>query len=391
MFAALAGSASHPAVAAWFAVATAGVAAVVVAMAWSVNARQIRLAERLARRQFLVTSEIAARSRDADSAGADSVAWSSITKGSAATGSFAGSSIAGSSAAGSSVGAGSAGAGSAGAGSMGAGSMGAGRVAGVRDAAGTGTAARERLDAAAREKLEAAARGAAEEVARGAAGEAARGAAGEAGRAAAGEAGRGRGQAARGNPETAAARLRAQEAARGRAEGAARGRRAPPEVIEGPDKVMAGEQARYRVPSSGPHQVVTWAVGGGPVSHAPDPAHPDDLLLIADQPGDLTIIARVREGLAERRAIKSVTAVPDVTTVTPPFTLRLFLHGWGLVVVAVLIIGFAGALDALGNFTSSDFIALAVPLAALLGVIAVARGHGEPAGRPANGKRHPLG
>ena len=122
------------------------------------------------------------------------------------------------------------------------------------------------------------------------------------------------------------------------------------------------------------------------VSHAPDPAHPGDLLLIADQPGDLTIIARVREGLTERRATKTVTAVPEVADPAPPFTLRLFLHGWGLVVVAVLIVGFAGALDALGNFTSSDFIALAVPLAALLGVIAVARGSGsEAGGRPGNG------
>ena len=149
--------------------------------------------------------------------------------------------------------------------------------------------------------------------------------------------------------------------------------------------MIAGEQARYRVQSSAPHQVVSWAVGGGAVSHAPDPAHLDDLLLIADQPGDLTIIARVREGLTERRATKSVTAVPEVTPPAPPFTLRLFLHGWGLVVVAVLIIGFAGALDALGNFTSSDFIALAVPLAALLGVIAVARGASEPSGRPGHG------
>ena len=65
--------------------------------------------------------------------------------------------------------------------------------------------------------------------------------------------------------------------------------------------------------------------------------------------------------------------------------------------VAVLIVGFAGALNALGNFTSSDFIAVAVPLAALLGVLAVARGPGagEPGNRPSrhghghgSGKRH---
>ena len=83
--------------------------------------------------------------------------------------------------------------------------------------------------------------------------------------------------------------------------------------------------------------------------------------------------------------------MPEVTLPTPPFTLRLFLHGWGLVVVAVLIVGFAGALDALGNFTSSDFIALAVPLAALLGVIAVARGTGEPRRTPGTATGHGHG
>jgi hypothetical protein len=187
-------------------------------------------------------------------------------------------------------------------------------------------------------------------------------------------------------------------------EGTARAKKVPPEVIEGPDEVVAGEQARFRVQSLGAHQVVTWAVGGaGAVSHAPDQAHPGDLLLIADQPGELTLIARIREGLNERRATKTITAVPEVPDPSPPFALRLFLHGWGLVVVSVLIVGFSGSLDALGNFTSSDFIAVAVPLAALLGVIAVVRGSGDASGRTGNthgtghgnghgfGKRHGQG
>jgi hypothetical protein len=154
-------------------------------------------------------------------------------------------------------------------------------------------------------------------------------------------------------------------------------------TIEGPETVVAGEQARYRVrpPGSG-QQVVTWAAGGGSVFQAPDPTHPDELLLVADEPGNLMVSVRVREGLTERRETKSVTAVPDVTAVAPPFTLRLFLQGWGLVVVAVLIVGFAGALDALGNLSSSDFIALVVPLTALLGVLAVVRGSGEVPSQP---------
>ena len=77
--------------------------------------------------------------------------------------------------------------------------------------------------------------------------------------------------------------------------------------------------------------------------------------------------------------------MPDATNTTPPFTLRLFLHAWGLVVVAVLVVGVAGALVALGNLTSPDFIALVVPLAALLGVIAVARGTADAGDRPGPG------
>ena len=164
---------------------------------------------------------------------------------------------------------------------------------------------------------------------------------------------------------------------------------APPVVIDGPDTVIAGEQARYRVRRSGNRKVVAWAVGGGSVSQAPDPRHPDELLLIASQPGDLTIIVRVRDGMTERRGTKSVTAVPDMTP-APPFTLRLFLQGWGLVVVAVLIAGFAAALVALGNLSSADFIALVAPLGAVLAVVAVARGMGDASDRPRNGTATPA-
>jgi hypothetical protein len=251
--AAVSAGASHPAVAVWFALGAVVLAAAVVAMAWSVHARQIQLAELLARRQFLVIAETGAAGHALDEDG---------------------------------------------------------------------------------------------------------------------------------GPEAAAA---AELGAASKIEGAVRARPAQPAAIEGPDNVVTGEQARYRVRSMGPQQVVSWAVGGGSVSQAPDPAHPNELLLIADQPGSLTITARIREGLSERRETKSVTAAPDVTPATPPFTLRLFLHGWGLVVVSVLIIGFAGALDALGNLTSSDFIALVVPLAALLGMIAVTRGTADAGSRPGPG------
>jgi hypothetical protein len=174
------------------------------------------------------------------------------------------------------------------------------------------------------------------------------------------------------------------EAASEQAMGAA-GAGPAPVVIEGPETVVTGEQARYRVRPGGNGKVVSWAAGGGSVAQSPDPAYPDELLLIADRPGNLTVTARVREGLTERRATKPVTAVPDATAPAPPFTLRLFLHGWGLVAVAVLIIGFAGALDALGSLASADFIALVVPLAALLAVAAVARGTADADSRPAKG------
>jgi hypothetical protein len=162
----------------------------------------------------------------------------------------------------------------------------------------------------------------------------------------------------------------------------------PPVVIDGPDSVVAGEQARYRVRPLAGRKVVSWAVGGGAVSQAPDPSHPDELLLVADQPGSMTIMVRVRDGMTERRGTKPITAVPDMTP-APPFTLRLFLHGWGLVAVAVLVAGFAAALVALGSLAASDFIALVAPLAAVLGMVAVARGRQEPLAREGRDVRIP--
>jgi hypothetical protein len=161
---------------------------------------------------------------------------------------------------------------------------------------------------------------------------------------------------------------------------------ASPVVIDGPDTVLIGEQARYRARLSGGGMVVSWAVGGGSVSQAPDPAHPDELLLTADQPGNLTVIVRVRKGLAERRATKVIAAEAGVTVPAPPFTLQLFLQGWPLVVVAVLVIGLAGALVTLGSFTSADFIAVAVPLVAMLGMAAVVLGVVDAPGRSGRGR-----
>jgi hypothetical protein len=150
----------------------------------------------------------------------------------------------------------------------------------------------------------------------------------------------------------------------------------PVVVIDGPETVTTGEQARYRLRPAGIGTVVSWAVGGGSVSQAPDPGHPDELLMIADRPGDFTVIARAREGMVERRATKAVTAVPEDTPPAPPVTLRLFLHSWVLLAAAVLVVGFAGALVALGSLSSSDFIALVVPVTALLGMAAIGRGSG---------------
>jgi hypothetical protein len=173
-----------------------------------------------------------------------------------------------------------------------------------------------------------------------------------------------------------------------RQNGGARARQAPPAAIDGPETVVTGEPARYRVRPSGAQQVVSWAVGGGSVSQSADPARPDELLLVADRPGTLTVAVRLREGLNERRETKAVTAVPDETAATLPVTPRLAMHMWGLVVVAVVIVGFAGALAALGNLSSADFIAIVAPLPALLAVIAVVRGPAEaPATRAGERRR----
>ena len=156
---------------------------------------------------------------------------------------------------------------------------------------------------------------------------------------------------------------------------------APPSAIEGPDSVVIGEQARYRVRRSPAQQVVSWAAGGGAVSQASDPAHPDDLLLVADRPGNLTVSVRLREGLAERRETKSVTAVADPETAVTAVASRLLLQDWPVVTVAVLVAGFAAALVALGSLGVADFIALVAPLTAMLAVVAATRGSATRAGR----------
>ena len=163
---------------------------------------------------------------------------------------------------------------------------------------------------------------------------------------------------------------------------------APPTAIEGPDSVAIGELARYRVRRSSTQQVVSWAAGGGSVSQAADPAHPDDLLLVAERPGNLTVSVRLREGLSERRETKAVTAVddPEGAGTRQPVTLRLFLQDWPLVTVAVLVVGFTGALVALGSLAAADFVALVAPLAALLAVVATTRRSGDASGGGTTGR-----
>src|SRR5260370_33604879 len=74
MLAAVAAGASHPAVAALLGLGAAGLAGAVVAMAWNVRVRQIRLAEQLARRQFIVTADAGAARPAANRCGAPEAA-----------------------------------------------------------------------------------------------------------------------------------------------------------------------------------------------------------------------------------------------------------------------------------------------------------------------------
>jgi|HubBroStandDraft_6_1064221.scaffolds.fasta_scaffold115969_2 hypothetical protein len=286
--------ASQPAIAALLGLGAVGLGGSVVAMAWSVHARQIRLAEMLVRRQFILTREPAAPDQPLNGHAGPEAALTGVQE--------------------------------------------TLETVGAREAQAAGQVGAREAQA----------------------GQKAHGAPGG------GQAGNG-GNGGRGAATARPAKL----------------------VIEGPETVVVGEQVRYRVRPTAVGTAVTWAAGGGTVSQAPDPTHPDELLLIADRPGGLMLHVRVREGLTERRETKSVTAVPDVTPAASPFPLRLFLHGWGLVVVAILVIGFAGALDALGNLTAADFIALVVPLTALLGVIAVVRTAADPAPRPGKGPASP--
>jgi hypothetical protein len=279
MLAAASAGTSQPVVAALLGVGASGIAGAVVAMAWSIHARQIRLAELLARRQYIVTGDAEAPEHALNGHAGSEAAHAEVQEALVGQGLLEAKEVHGT--------------------PGGQGGQGAQLPQGARRAAGPRTA-----------KL----------------------------------------------------------------------------VIEGPESVVVGEQVRYRLRPSADGKAVTWAAGGGAVSQSPDPTHPDELLLIADRPGHLMLHVRVREGLTERRETKSVTAVPDVTPAASPFPLRMFLHGWGLTVIAVLVIGFAGALEALGDLTSADFIALVVPLAALLGVIAVARGTSDPAPRRGPGQ-----
>jgi hypothetical protein len=152
-------------------------------------------------------------------------------------------------------------------------------------------------------------------------------------------------------------------------------------AIEGPDSVFIGEQVRYRVHRSEGQRVVAWAAGGGAVSQASDPAHPDDLLLVAAQPGTLMVSVRLREGIAERRETKAVTAVASPAMALPATASPLFLQEWTLTAVVVVIVGFAAALVALGSLEVGGFIALVAPLAAMLVVVTATRRHQERPGQ----------
>jgi hypothetical protein len=68
------------------------------------------------------------------------------------------------------------------------------------------------------------------------------------------------------------------------------------------------------------------------------------------------------------------TAVPAVAT-------RMLLQDWPLITVAVLVVGFAAALVAVGSFPVGDFVALVAPLTAVLAVVAATRGTGGRPGR----------
>jgi hypothetical protein len=152
-------------------------------------------------------------------------------------------------------------------------------------------------------------------------------------------------------------------------------------AIEGPDSVFIGEQVRYRVHRSEGQRVVAWAAGGGAVSQASDPAHPDDLLLVAAQPGTLMVSVRLREGIAERRETKAVTAMASPAMAVPAVASPLFLQEWTLTAVVVVVVGFAAALVALGSLEVSGFIALVAPLAAMLVVVTATRRHQERPGQ----------
>jgi hypothetical protein len=94
------------------------------------------------------------------------------------------------------------------------------------------------------------------------------------------------------------------------------------------------------------------------------------------------VSVRLREGIAERRETKAVTAVASPALAVPAAASPLFLQDWPLTTVVVVVIGFAAALVALGSLQVAGFIALVAPLAAMLVVVTATRRHPERPGHP---------
>jgi hypothetical protein len=65
----------------------------------------------------------------------------------------------------------------------------------------------------------------------------------------------------------------------------------------------------------------------------------------------------------------------------PAVASRMLLQDWPVITVAVLVVGFAAALAAVGSLPVGDFVALVAPLTAVLAVVAATRGNGGRPGR----------
>jgi hypothetical protein len=155
--------------------------------------------------------------------------------------------------------------------------------------------------------------------------------------------------------------------AAGGLEKASAGEAAPPTLtLSGPDQLHVDSPGMFTV--SNAVGAVIWSVTGLSV-YEQNTKDPQTFVLTPREVGEQVTVT-VSDGGAP--VSKSVVILPAVAAGS--LTIRLLVRNWGLVVVGIIVIFGATSLGLTGHLDGGNFVALVAPLAALLGVTAVAGG-----------------